>query len=49
MNNGLISKILSWFAHPFNESNTTLLDWVAGLALILIVAFLWAQFVNTLE
>jgi hypothetical protein len=45
---GLISKLFGWFAHPIN-SDETYVDWIAGLGVILVVAFLWAQVVNTID
>lgn len=42
---GIISKIFDWMKHPAN-SNTSILDWSAGLVLILMVSFLWATVVK---
>ncbi len=45
MGNGLISKIMSWFTHPFNDQSTPQ-EWLAGIVLILILAFLWSTVVK---
>lgn len=45
MGNGLISKIGSWFVHPFNDRSTPT-EWFAGLVLLLILAFLWSTVVR---
>lgn len=39
---GLVSQTLDWITHP-SYSDANLSTWAAGLALILIVSFLWAQ------
>lgn len=42
---GLIAKIFTWMTHAsYDES--TLQEWLAGLALILILAFLWATVIR---
>jgi hypothetical protein len=45
MNSGLISKILDWTTHPMKD-NSSIMDWIAGLGLVLIAAFLWSQVVK---
>jgi hypothetical protein len=45
MNEGLITKIFSWVSHPLYD-DSTLKDWLMGLALILVVAFLWSTVVR---
>ena len=42
---GVISKIFDWLRHPGN-SNGTILEWTAGLILVLIISFLWATVVK---
>lgn len=42
---GLISKTFTWFAHPFNDQSTPI-EWLAGLVLLLIVAFMWSTVVK---
>lgn len=37
---GIITKIYSWIWHPGN-SNETISDWAAFLALIIMISFLW--------
>jgi hypothetical protein len=44
-NEGLITKIFSWFTHASYDKSTTK-EWLYGLALILIVAFLWSTVVR---
>ena len=45
MNDGLIGKTFGWLTHAqYDES--TLKEWLAGLALILILAFLWSTVVR---
>jgi len=46
--NGLISKLQEWIQHPTYDTDTTPKDWLAGLALVLIVAFLWSRVVKQL-
>ncbi len=44
---GLISTTLEWFTHPtYADANPT--DWLAFLALVLIVSFLWSTVVSEL-
>jgi hypothetical protein len=45
MNQGLLASIFSWGQHPLS-SKGTVGNWLAGLVLVLIVAFLWAQVVR---
>ena len=45
MDEGLISKTFSWLAHG-KYSETTLQEWLMGLVLILIIAFLWSTVVR---
>lgn len=45
MGNGLISKIFGWFSHPFNDDSTPT-QWLAGLVLLLILAFMWSTVVK---
>lgn len=45
MGNGLISKMGTWFMHPFHDKSTTG-EWFAGLVLLLIIAFLWSTVVK---
>lgn len=42
---GLISKIFSWITHA-SYDDSTVQEWLYGLALILIVSFLWATVVH---
>jgi hypothetical protein len=45
MNRGIISKMFDWLTHPtFADSNPT--DWLYGIALILILSFLWTRVVK---
>jgi hypothetical protein len=41
---GVISKCFDWLWHPQND-DSTVTQWVAGLVLILIAAFLWSTVV----
>lgn len=45
---GLISQTLDWVTHP-SYSDGNLMDWAAGLVLILIAAFLWSQVLRQIE
>lgn len=45
MNNSLVGKLFSW-GSSVNYSDTTVEVWLAGLALILVLAFLWSTVVN---
>lgn len=42
---GIISKIYGWVWHPGN-SEETITDWIAGLVVILIVAYLWSTVIR---
>jgi len=42
---GMIAKIFDWGTHA-SYDDTTAADWLAGLVLVLIAAFLWATVVN---
>lgn len=45
MNQGLIGKIFSWGSSP-SYSDTTVSVWLSGLALVLVLAFLWSTVVR---
>lgn len=45
---GLSGKILSWFKHPTYDTDSDPKDWLAFLALILIVSFLWSRVIKQL-
>jgi hypothetical protein len=45
MGNGLIGKLFNWGTSA-NYSDTTTEVWLAGLGLVLILAFLWATVVR---
>jgi hypothetical protein len=45
MEQGLVSKIFSWGSSA-SYSDTTTQQWLAGLALVLILAFLWSTVVR---
>lgn len=45
---GLISKMFAWGTHPANDQSTVN-DWLAGLVLLLIIAFLWSTVVRMIE
>ena len=45
---GIITKIFNWGKHPSFDTTTDPSDWLAGLVLILIVAFLWSRVVKQL-
>lgn len=45
---GMLTEMQDWGTHPLN-SNGTIFDWLAGVVLILIVAFLWAQVVREID
>lgn len=40
MGNGLIGKIFAWGQSPL-YSDTTVNEWLAGLGVVIILAFLW--------
>jgi hypothetical protein len=45
---GLISQTLNWITHPmYSEGNLS--EWAAGLAIIIIVSFLWSRVVAQIE
>jgi hypothetical protein len=45
---GIITKIQNWFTHPTYDTQSDPKDWLAGLALIVIAAFLWSRVVKQL-
>lgn len=45
MNDSLVGKIFSWGSSP-SYSDTTVSVWLYGLALVLILAFLWSTVVR---
>jgi hypothetical protein len=45
MGNGLIGKIFSWGSSPTYSDSTTS-TWLAGLGLVIVLAFLWATVVR---
>jgi len=45
---GIITKINNWIQHPTYDTKTDPKDWLAGLALIVIVAFLWSRVIKQL-
>lgn len=42
----IVGKISSWIQHPTFDTTTDPINWVAGLVLIVIVAFLWSRVVK---
>ena len=49
-NNGasIFGKIFTWIQHPTFDTATDPKDWLLGLVLIVIVAFLWSRVVKQL-
>ncbi|MDE2104362.1 MAG: hypothetical protein KGL39_44400 [Patescibacteria group bacterium] len=45
MKHGIVGDIFGWLQHPIYSSGNEM-DWLAGFGLLLIVAYLWATFVN---
>ncbi len=45
---GVISKIFDWGTHP-QFDNTTITQWVAGLVILVIIAFLWSTVIRGME
>jgi hypothetical protein len=48
MNNGIISKTFNWIAHPSFDTQNDTSDYLLGLVLIVVVAFLWSRVVKQL-
>lgn len=46
--NGIISQTLMWITHP-QDSEASISEWLAGLIVVLILAFLWATVVKQIE
>jgi hypothetical protein len=46
MGNGLLGKLFTWGTSA-SYSDTTTETWLAGLGLVLVLAFLWATVVRT--
>lgn len=45
---GIITKIMNWTQHPTFDTDNSPKDYAAGLALIVIAAFLWSRVVKQL-
>lgn len=45
---GLVSKIFGWAFHPLND-DSDVNEWLAGLVLLLIIAFLWSTVIRMIE
>ena len=45
---GLLSTVGEWFNHPF-YSEGSIKEWLAALALILVLSFLWSTVVREIE
>jgi hypothetical protein len=43
---GIITKIFGWISHPSIDTETDPIDWVSGLVLVIIAAFLWSRVVK---
>lgn len=43
-----LSEIFDWGSHPTYSTGTTF-EWLAGLVLVLIVAFLWKGVTDSIE
>lgn len=48
MENGLITEIFNWGAHPSYSEGTTA-TWLAFLVLILIASFLWSTVIKAIQ
>lgn len=48
MDSGLITRIFEW-GTSVNYDRTTASTWLAGLVLVLIVAFLWSTVIRMVE
>lgn len=48
MNGGLLSGVLSWGLHP-SYSKGTVSEWLWGMVLIIIVAFLWTMVLREID
>lgn len=46
--NGLISQTLNWITHP-SESEGTPLEWLAGLVVVLFLAWGWKNVVDQIQ
>jgi hypothetical protein len=44
--NSIIGKIFAWVWHPQFDTDTDPVDWVAGLAIVVLLAFLWSRVVK---
>jgi hypothetical protein len=44
----LISQLFAWGSHPSYSTGTTK-EWLAGLLLLLIVAFLWSHVLKEID
>jgi hypothetical protein len=44
----IFGKIFNWIQHPTFDTKTDPKDWLAGLVLIVIAAFLWSRVVKQL-
>jgi len=46
-NNGLISDVLGWYAHPFTTQGSAL-NWVLWVGLIVIAVWMWTYILNSI-
>lgn len=46
MQKGYITKIFDWIKHPTFDTAATPKDWIYGLIVVLILAFLWSRVVK---
>jgi hypothetical protein len=44
---GIIGKVVDWINHPAN-SDGDIMDWTAGLLVVIILSFLWSTVIRQL-
>ena len=45
---GIITKILAWISHPYNDTDSDPIDWFGFFVLALIAAYIWAKVVRNI-
>ena len=43
---GIVTKLFSWIQSPSLDTETDPKDWLAGLVIVLLIAFLWSRVVK---
>jgi hypothetical protein len=44
----MLTELADWLSHPL-YSKGTVAEWLAGLVLVILLAFAWSQVIKTIE